>query len=67
MHNSPIFIDIGQGLSVMAGMPTITYWAAHSRPKNPRKGTFGFNSDTNSLECWSGSIWLTASLKTLAD
>jgi hypothetical protein len=66
-RKSPLFLDVGQGLSIMVGMPTITYWTTSSRPKKPSKGTFGFNSDTNSLEIWSGSAWLSASLKALSN
>jgi len=65
--NSPVFLEVGQGLSVQIGMPTITYWTTPGRPKSPKKGTFGFNSDTNSLEFWNGTVWLTANLKILTN
>lgn len=55
--NSPIFIDIGQGLSVMVGLPTIPSWDTADRPKKPKVGTFGFNSETNNLEYWDGKSW----------
>lgn len=58
--NAPLLVDIGQGLSIMAGLPTIAYWDTAGRPKNPRLGTFGFNFQTNSLEYWNGTVWLTA-------
>ena len=68
MHNnSPFFIDIGQGLSVGPGMPTISDWNTSGRPKKPQRGAFGFNSDTNSLEFWNGSSWLTAKLSKLVE
>jgi len=58
--NSPIFIDIGQGLSVMVGLPTIPSWNTPERPKKPAKGTFGFNTKTKNLEYWDGSDWFEA-------
>ena len=65
--NSPIFLDVGQGLSVLVGMPTIAYWTTSGRPKKPQKGTLGFNSNTNSLEFWNGDVWLSANLKILSN
>lgn len=56
----PLLIDIGQGLSLMMGMPTIDSWKTAERPKNPKAGTFGFNLQTSSLEYWNGSNWLSA-------
>lgn len=49
-----LFIDAGQGLSIMVGLPTIPSWDMASRPKNPKKGTLGFNAQTNSLEFYRG-------------
>ena len=63
--DSPIFIDVGQGLSLPIGQSTISYWVTTSRPKKPMKGTFGLNTQTNSLEFWNGNIWLTAPLEIL--
>jgi len=59
-RNSPLLIDIGQGLSIMTGLPTIASWETRDRPKDAKKGTFGFNSQTGSFEYWDGSGWLTA-------
>lgn len=59
--NSPMLVDIVPGLSVMVGLPTIASWTTADRPKNPKKGTFGFNSETNNFEYWDGSTWLVAS------
>ncbi len=59
----PLLIDIGQGLSLMIGLPTIASWKTSKRPKDPKTGTFGFNSQTNSLEYWDGSVWLTTPMK----
>lgn len=53
-------MDIGEGLSLMVGLPTIASWDTKNRPKFPRRGTLGFNIDTNGLEYWSGSFWFTA-------
>ncbi len=60
--NSNLLVDIGQGLSLMVGLPTISSWDRKNRPKNPKQGTFGFNTETNSLEYWDGSNWLAAAM-----
>ena len=60
--NAPLLLDIGQGLSVMIGLVTIASWNTKSRPKEGARGTFGFNSQTKSLEYWDGSAWWTAAL-----
>ena len=60
-------MDIGQGLSVRLHMPIISDWTSSGRPKKPKKGTIGFNSETNSLEFWNGSSWLTAILTKLSE
>lgn len=59
---SPLFIEIGHGLSVMAGLPIIPNWKTRERPRKPKGGTFGFNSQTNSLEYWDGTNWLKAGM-----
>lgn len=56
----PLLIDIGEGLSLMLGLPTITSWESESRPSEPKRGTFGFNSKTGNLEYWDGSSWYEA-------
>lgn len=58
--NSPLFVDVGQGLSLMVGLPTISDWATHERPNRAKKGTIGFNYETTSLEFFSGSSWFAA-------
>lgn len=58
--NSPFTVDIGQGLSVAIGVPTIATWNTASRPKNAKAGTFGFNTQTSDLEYWNGTVWLKA-------
>ena len=55
-------MDIGQGFSLMLGLPKISSWKTPGRPKNPKRGTFGYNSQTNSLEYFDGSYWLAASM-----
>lgn len=60
--NPPLLIDIGQGLSIMLGLPTIDSWDTAGRPKNAKMGTFGFNFQTNHLEYWDGSAWFQASM-----
>ncbi|EKD91388.1 MAG: hypothetical protein ACD_30C00015G0008 [uncultured bacterium] len=60
--NSPLLINIGEGLSIMAGLPRIASWDTAGRPKKPRPGTFGFNTQTKALEYWDGKDWLAAIL-----
>lgn len=60
MAKNSVYIDIGQGLSMMVGLPTITIWNNNTRPKNARRGTIGFNVETQSLEYWSGAYWFVA-------
>lgn len=59
-QNHPLLIDIGQGLSLMVGLPTIDSWNTSERPKKARRGTFGYNIDTKSLEYWDGTDWFSA-------
>jgi len=58
--NTRVLFDIGQGFSIMVGLPRIASWDTAGRPKKPKRGTFGFNSQTKSLEYWEGSFWFTA-------
>ncbi|HJZ06043.1 MAG: hypothetical protein A3B47_03600 [Candidatus Levybacteria bacterium RIFCSPLOWO2_01_FULL_39_24] len=60
--NTQILVDIGRGLSMAVGLPTIASWKTAGRPKKVRKGTFGFNSQTNNLEYWDGTVWFAAPL-----
>ena len=60
--NSSLLMDIGPGLSIMVGLPRLTSWKTKARPKKAKRGTFGFNSQTNSLEYFNGSYWLAASM-----
>ncbi|QQG47682.1 MAG: hypothetical protein HY044_01170 [Candidatus Woesebacteria bacterium] len=41
----------------------IPSWNIAGRPKNVKKGTFGFNFQTNHLEYWNGSAWLKLPMK----
>jgi len=38
---------------------SIPTWNTAGRPQNARKGTIGFNFQTNNLEFWNGTAWLT--------
>jgi hypothetical protein len=60
INNPSLLMDIGQGLSLMLGLPRLTSWNTRGRPKEAKRGTFGFNSQTNSLEYFNGSYWLAA-------
>ncbi|MBN1169177.1 hypothetical protein JXA63_04785 [Candidatus Woesebacteria bacterium] len=62
-NNSAILMDIGQGLSLMLGLPSINSWDTPSRPKRAKSGTFGFNSETSSLEYFDGKDWFYAKMR----
>lgn len=55
--NPNTFLSIGDGLSVMIGLPRIATWNTSARPKTPKVGTMGFNSQTMALEFWDGTSW----------
>ena len=57
---APLLVDIGQGLSIMIGIPRIASWNTAGRPKKAKMGTLGFNFQTNNLEYWDGNVWLAA-------
>jgi hypothetical protein len=61
-NNSSLLVDIGQGLSLMLGIPTVSIWKTEERPEKAKRGTFGFNSQTNSLEYYDGSDWFSAKM-----
>ena len=61
--NTPLYMDIGQGLSLMLGQLRIDSWDVEGRPKNAKRGMFGFNSETKSLEYYNGSNWLAAAMQ----
>jgi hypothetical protein len=62
-NNQSVLIDVGSGVSIISGLLRISSWKTSTRPKNPRSGTFGFNSQTSSLEYFNGSFWLEAVMK----
>lgn len=60
--NSPLFINVGPGLSMILGLLTISTWNTAGRPKNAKIGTFGFNFQTKNLEYWDGDSWYGAAM-----
>jgi len=60
--NQKLLIEIGQGLSLVIGDARLVAWTTNQRPKNPKTGTIGLNSQTDSLEIWNGESWLGAPL-----
>jgi hypothetical protein len=56
---SSLLMDIGQGMSLMLGLPRLNSWTNSRRPKKATRGTFGFNSQTNNLEYYDGTDWFT--------
>ncbi len=61
--NPTVLVDLGAGLSLMSGLPTISSWNTADRPKKARRGTFGFNIQTNNLEYWDGISWFAAPME----
>jgi hypothetical protein len=61
--NSSILMDIGKGLSLMLGLPSLNTWVTKDRPKVAQRGTFGFNSETYSLEYYDGDDWFVAPMQ----
>lgn len=60
--NQQLFINVGKSFSLMLGLPRVATWDTNGRPKNARRGTLGFNTETNSLEYFNGSHWLAGTL-----
>lgn len=60
--NSQVLLDLGQGFSIMIGLPKIPSWNSKERPSNAKPGTFGFNSQSKQLEYWDGTSWWTVSM-----
>lgn len=58
--NPTVLVDLGAGLSLISGLPTIASWNTDGRPKGAKRGTFGFNSQTKKLEYWDGTSWFAA-------
>ncbi len=61
-NTTSVLMDLGQGFSLALGLPTISAWETKDRPKKPKRGLFGFNSQTNSLEYYNGSFWFEAAM-----
>lgn len=61
-YNRSLAMDIGQGMSLLLGIPKLSYWKTSDRPKNAKQGTLGFNTQTNSVEYYNGSYWLATKL-----
>lgn len=59
-NHKQLLVDIGHGLSLMVGLPAIESWKSSERPKTSKRGRFGFNSETKSLEYWDGTAWFSA-------
>jgi len=60
--NKQLLIDIGDNLYIPVGLPTISSWNSKKRPKRPGAGTFGYNTQTNTLEYFDGSNWYGGSM-----
>ena len=64
-RNSLIYGEtiINKDQSVAGGPQKIPTWNTAGRPQNARKGTIGFKFQTNNLEFWNGTAWLTLRMK----
>lgn len=58
----PLLMNIGHDLFLMLGLPKLTSWKTQERPKQPKLGTLGFNTQTSSLEYYDGSHWFAAGM-----
>lgn len=56
-HSRPLILDSLNGLCLQIGAPTLPIWDTAGRPSSSRAGTIGFNSQTSTLEVWTGSVW----------
>ena len=63
LNRSSLFVNLGQDLSMMIGIPTIPVWDSMKRPERPKRGTLGFNMKTRNLEYWDGSDWYVAQME----
>lgn len=61
-NNRPLLLSLGQGLSLMLGMPAISTWKSKKRPTKAKRGTLGFNLETNKLEYYDGDNWYEAEM-----
>jgi hypothetical protein len=61
-NNFPLYVDLGQDLSMLIGVPTISTWVTEKRPTRVKRGTIGFNTETQTLEYWDGSAWYGATM-----
>lgn len=56
--NAELYLGIGSDLSIRLGGPRMPFWTTGARPATPLDGIYGFNTDTNAIEVWSGSAWV---------
>ena len=54
-NNSPMLMS--QNAVQFTKMMAIPCWTTEERPKNPLRGTLGFNTQKNVLEVWNGEKW----------
>ena len=57
LNNQSFLLNIGSGLSLTTSLPVLVSWDTAGRPKDPRRGTFGLNSQTRHLEYFDGEYW----------
>jgi hypothetical protein len=61
--NSALSMNIGSGMSMIIGLPKLSSWNTRGRPKKAKGGTIGFNWQTESLEYFNGTYWLSSKMQ----
>lgn len=56
--NRNLFIGLGSNLSTTKSRLKMPTWGTLGRPSDPQEGEFGLNVDTNKLEVFDGSVWI---------
>jgi len=57
-----VLLDFGNKLSLLVGNSKVLIWNTSGRPKSPKRGTLGYNSETKNLEFYNGFYWLTTEM-----
>jgi len=56
-------IGTNEGVRILVGQQRIPSWNILGRPEKVKPGTLGHNTQTNNLEYWNGSEWLTLHMR----
>lgn len=58
LKNSPLYLSIGGGLSIMLGGQRMPVWNTQNRPTG-KSGLVGYNREAGQLEIYDGAAWQT--------